>query len=710
MKSAVYFFYTRMSEHKTEFDVRLEVANNLRANGVNPYPADSNRNTIVGDFFNRFKELHDSQEARILAGRVLLKREHGKLIFLRLRDASGDVQIVVSSEQTGEVLFDWATHTIGAGDIIECTGVAFITKKGEQSLLVSELRILTKALQPLPDKWHGIQDDETKLRKRYIDLLLRPELRDVFIAKARFWNATRQFLLNDGFLEVETPVLENTTGGADATPFMTHHNALDIDVYLRISMGELWQKRLMVAGFEKTFEIGRQFRNEGMSPEHLQDYSQMECYWAYADYTKGMDFVKRMYRHIIKETLGTLQCHIRGFDIDFEKEWEIIDYATAVEQQFGVNVLTATEEELRAVCARHDILVEAGSGKGRLIDSLWKQCRKKIAGPALLINHPVSVSPLAKRHSDNPEVVERFQVIIAGSEVGNGYSELNDPIDQRERFEHQAELRAQGDGEAQMNDEEFVEALEHGMPPTFGFGFSERLFSFLMDMSIRDAVLFPLYRPKHGTAEPATTEEVTISAEEVAGDASLEECDPGITRAEADAWMEEKIQSDALRYHNRAVGEQMAALAERFGAKNPEAWYVAGVLHDIDYESCHPDSIHTEHAILGAQWLTAKGIDPVIVRAVELHNPHNNSGDPHTLLAKALRSCEQVTGLIAACVAVRPDKDIAQLELKSVKKKLKDKSFARGVDREWIQKIPEWLPETSVDDVLELTIRAMQQL
>ncbi len=694
-----------MNEHKTEFEVRQDLVHSLREAGVNPYPAASYRNTTITDFLQSFEELHKNAEQRILAGRVMLKREHGKVVFFRLQDGTGTMQVVLSADHCTADFFQWMQNTVALGDIIEVSGSAFLTKKGEQSVLVSEASLLTKALAPLPDKWHGIQDDETRLRKRYLDLLLKPELRELFVTKARFWNATRQFLLNEGFLEVETPVLENTTGGADAQPFMTHHNALDIDVFLRISMGELWQKRLMVAGFEKTFEIGRQFRNEGMSPEHLQDYSQMECYWAYSDYTKGMEMVQRMYRFIIKETLGTLQCRIHGFDVDFEKQWEMIDYTTAVEQRFGVNVLTATDAELAEVCRSHDIELEGRANRGRMIDLLWKQCRKTIVGPALLINHPVDVSPLAKRHADNPKVVERFQVIIAGSEQGNGYSELNDPIDQRERFEHQARLRAEGDEEAQMNDEEFVEALEYGMPPTFGFGFSERLFSFLMDMPIRDAVLFPLYRPKTDTVN----EEVSVVSTDtvVEHDGTLEIMDAGIERDAAITWMKEKIQSEALRSHNLAVGYQMEVLAERFGAKNTKAWFIAGVLHDIDYESCAAETLLTDHAVIGAQWLEEKGVDAAIIDAVRLHNPHNNTGEPATLLAKALRSCEQMTGLVSACVAVRPDKDIKNLELKSVKKKLKDKSFARGVERIWIQSIPEWLPDTTVDDVLQLTISAM---
>lgn len=376
-------------------------------------------------------------------------------------------------------------------------GTRFQTKKGEESVLVEEWHLLAKALHPLPDKFHGLQDEEARLRKRYLDLLLNSELRELFRRKAIFWNSMRAFLTRKGFLEVETPVFETTAGGADAMPFATHHNALDMDVYLRISMGELWQKRLMVAGFEKTFEIGRQFRNEGMSREHLQDYTQMEYYWAYADYTQGMELVEDMYKHVIKETYGTLVFTIGVFEeIDFGKPWKKISYVETIKEQTGVDVLAASQKDIRKMLDSLDIACEKNASKGRLVDGLWKYCRKSIRGPVFLVDHPVLVSPLAKRKKDNPELTERYQIIIAGSELGNGYSELNDPIDQAGRFEEQMKLREAGDTEAQMHDKDFVEALEYGMPPTTGFGVSERLFSFLENRPIRECVLFPLMKPE----------------------------------------------------------------------------------------------------------------------------------------------------------------------------------------------------------------------
>ena len=286
-----------------------------------------------------------------------------------------------------------------------------------------------------------------------------------------------------------------TTGGAEARPFATHHNDFDLDVYLRISIGELWQKRLMVAGFEKVFEIGRAFRNEGSSPNHLQEFTNMEFYWAYADYRDGMRLVQELYRRIAREVYGTTTFTTRGLTFDLADTWREIDYVTEIKAQTGVDVMASSEEELRSTLDALHVVFD-GTTRERMTDALWKHCRKNIAGPAFLVGHPVLMAPLAKRMADNPDKTERFQVLLGGAEVGNGYSELNDPLDQRARFEQQQKLIDAGDDEAMMPDWEFVEALEYGMPPTCGFGVGERLFAFLEDKSLREVTLFPLMKPR----------------------------------------------------------------------------------------------------------------------------------------------------------------------------------------------------------------------
>jgi lysyl-tRNA synthetase class 2 len=392
---------------------------------------------------------------------------------------------------------DFFGEVADIGDFISVSGMLLVTQRGEESIMATSWEMAAKSLLPLPEKWHGLQDPEEKLRKRYLDILFDEDLRELIVKKSKFWNAIRSFLLKEGFLEVETPVLEVTTGGADARPFATHHNAPDLDVYLRISCGELWQKRLMVAGFPKVFEIGRIFRNEGISAEHAQDYTQLEFYWSYANYEDGMKLVEQMYKHVAQETFGTLEFSIRDFTVDLSKPWERYDYAETILKMTGIDITTADLSAIEAKLSELHVEYDKKAwNKVRAIDTLWKYCRKKISGPGFLVNVPLAMSPLAKL-SQNGATVERFQPIIAGSEVGNGYSELNDPVDQRVRFEEQQALRDPGDDEAQMADWEYVEALEHGMPPTCGFGVSERFFAFLANRPIREAQIFPLMRPKN---------------------------------------------------------------------------------------------------------------------------------------------------------------------------------------------------------------------
>ncbi len=481
----------------SEREERIKKLKELIKLGINPYPAKTKKTHQIGDVLSEFENLKKNEKNICAAGRLRGIRAHGNLTFANLNDGSGAIQIVLSKKEIGAEKYKLFVKFIDVGDFIEVKGKCFVTHKGEKSILLTDWGILTKSLRPLPEKWHGIKDEEEKLRKRYLDIIFNEETVDMIKKKAVFWNSCREFMAKKGFLEVETPVLEITAGGADARPFATHHNALDIDVYLRISMGELWQKRLMVAGLPKTFEIGRQFRNEGMDAEHSQDYTQMEFYWAYADYQDGMKLVEELYKYVAKETFGVLKFKIGKFEVDLGKKWKIYNYQDIVKKQTGVDVLNTdikeVEKKLRQLKVEYN---KKGFNITRAIDNLWKYCRKKIAGPGFLTGVPVTISPLAKKNDENPKITQRFQPIIAGSELGNGYSELNDPLEQAARFGEQQKLREAGDEEAQMYDHEFVEALEYGMPPTCGFGMSERVFSILMDKSMRECQIFPLMKPK----------------------------------------------------------------------------------------------------------------------------------------------------------------------------------------------------------------------
>lgn len=468
----------------------------LRELGIDPYPAHVPRDLSLLEAHTQFEALAEEGRTIALAGRIMAIRGQGAILFAVLFDGTATFQAVLKRDILGDTPLSLFVETVDVGDFISVSGTCFRTQRGEESLEVSSWSMAAKSLLPLPEKWHGLQDPEEKLRKRYLDILTNAELRDLFIKKSKFWNAIRSFLLSEGFIEVETPVIEKTTGGADARPFATHHNALDLDVFLRISCGELWQKRLMVAGYPKVFEIGRIFRNEGISPEHAQDYTQLEFYWAYAGHEDGMRFVERMYRHVAQETFGTLRFTIRGFDVDLEKPWERYDYAETVKKFTDVDIVTASLSDIESALTRLKVEYDPkGWNRVRAIDTLWKYCRKQLGGPGFLVNVPVEMSPLAKLSPDKRTVLQ-FQPIIAGSEVGKGYSELNDPLDQAARFQVQQDMRDAGDDEAQMYDRDFVEALEHGMPPTCGFGVSERLFAFLAGLPIREAQIFPLMRPK----------------------------------------------------------------------------------------------------------------------------------------------------------------------------------------------------------------------
>ena len=364
------------SEEKTvssERDERLRKLEEIKKLGLEAYPAKSSYDFAIADFLSKFESLEVDKKKYNLVGRLRAKRVHGNLAFVNLEDESASIQLVFSKKDLGVDIYKSFVKLIDIGDFIQVSGTAFLTHKEEKSLLVLDYKILTKALRPIPDSWYGLKDNEDRFRHRYLDLLINPEIRDIFYKKAKFWEVTRSFLKKHGFFEVETPTLETTTGGAEANPFKTHHRDFDIPVYLRISIGELWQKRLMAAGYEKVFEIGRAYRNEGSSPDHLQEFTNMEFYWAYSDYEKGMDFVKEMYQEIAKKVFGKTKFVTRGFEYDLAGDWKKIDYCETVLEKTGINLLTATEEEMKKKLDELGVKYE-GDNKERLTDTLWKYC------------------------------------------------------------------------------------------------------------------------------------------------------------------------------------------------------------------------------------------------------------------------------------------------------------------------------------------------
>lgn len=478
-------------------DERLRKLEELKKLGIDPYPATSKRTHTAAEIIENFDELEGRDVS--LTGRLLGTRKFGKLAFFVLKDASGQIQLFLKHDIIGEL--DVKKNHIGfeqinlldPGDFIEASGKVIKTQTGELSIEVVKLRLLTKSLRPMPTQQEGFTNKEERMRRRYVDTNVNKDVYERFVRRSKFWKATRDFLNKQGFLEINVPVLEHTTGGADATPFVTHMDAIDQDFYLRISH-ELPLKRLIGAGYEKVYDIGPRFRNENYSDEHLPEHVAMEWYWAYADWKDGMKLVQEMFRYILDEVYGTLKFNVRGFDIDLSKEWEKLDYAEVIKQHFGLDVFSCTLDDVKKQLKKHNIEVEKSENKARGIDKLWKSIRSTIAGPAFLVNTPTFISPLSKTTPGKPDTVDRFQPIIAGSELGNGWSELNDPVEQLNRFVEQQAMRDAGDDEAQMLDIDYVEMLEYGMPPTCGYGHSERVFWVLEGVSAREGVPFPQLR------------------------------------------------------------------------------------------------------------------------------------------------------------------------------------------------------------------------
>lgn len=514
-------------------DERLRKLEEIKSRGIDPYPSKSFRDTKIGDILDNFDSYQNKTVT--IAGRITAIRSFGKLAFVKIRDYTGEIQLFmrkVENFETGsDDMRNAATRLpletreqskatalssrsdgpdgrvvetnfrisdlklLDIGDFVEATGGIDKSQTGEISVFINELRLLTKSLRPLPGR-DGFTNKEERYRRRYVDMNVNPEVRERMVRRSKFWQATRDFMNAHGFVEINTPILEHTTGGADATPFTTHMNALDEDFYLRISH-ELPLKRLLGAGFEKVYDIGPRFRNEGVDDEHLPEHVAFESYAAYEDYEDGMNLYEEMIKYVAKETWGTLKFNVGGFEIDLDQPWPRKKYADVIKENFDIDVFAPDREKMIKILREKSNLTDFDNlSDARLLDNLWKLVRKNSAGPYWLIEEPLSLSPLAKVVPDNPKVTQRFHPIIAGTEMGNGYSELNDPLDQLARFEEQQALRDAGDEEAQMLDQDFVEMLEYGMPPACGWGNSERNFWLLEGVSGREGVPFPLIRKK----------------------------------------------------------------------------------------------------------------------------------------------------------------------------------------------------------------------
>ncbi|HEX4911888.1 MAG TPA: lysine--tRNA ligase [Permianibacter sp.] len=490
-------------DENQQIAVRREKLAALRAQG-NAYPNDYRRDALAQDLNDKYgaaeKDALEAQAVKVkLAGRIMTRRLMGKASFCHIQDMSGRIQVYVRGEDLPEGVYESFKHW-DIGDIIGVEGTLFKTKVGELSVHATSIRMLTKALKPLPDKWHGMTDTEARYRQRYVDLIVNEDSRRTFVLRSKIIDAIRRFMTGEGFLEVETPMMHPIPGGAAARPFLTHHNALDMQLYLRIAP-ELYLKRLTVVGFEKVFEINRNFRNEGISTRHNPEFTMMEFYWAYADYHDLMDYTEKLFKFVAEQALGTYQFHSQGVDYDFSKPFDRLSVLDAiVKYNDGVTKAElSTLEGVRAVAQRLKVHVDKNAGLGKAQITVFEETvEAKLMQPTFICDYPVEVSPLSRRNDKNPEVTDRFELFVGGRELANGFSELNDPDDQADRFRAQVEAKDAGDEEAMFFDADYINALEYGLAPTAGEGIGIDRFVMLLtnSASIRDVLLFPLMRPK----------------------------------------------------------------------------------------------------------------------------------------------------------------------------------------------------------------------
>ena len=476
--------------------VRLDKLGELRSAGVEPFGQRFERDAMAQQIIDNFDAM-EGQEVHI-AGRIMSKRRHGKAGFANLQDLSGAIQLYIRQDDLGEEKYD-LFKKLDMGDILGIHGEVFRTQKGEISVHVHDLVYLAKSLNPLPEKWHGLKDVELRYRQRYVDLIVNPEVKDVFIKRSRIIKDIRNYLDAKGFLEVETPMMQPIPGGAAARPFITHHNALNMELYLRIAP-ELYLKRLIVGGLEKVYEINRNFRNEGISTKHNPEFTMLELYQAYADFQDMMALTEDLISTTVEKINGSQQVEFEGETIDFTGPWARVSMLDAINQCTGVDFHTIMDDDgARQAAAKLGLTGHDQDSRGELINLVFEEfVEENLVQPTFIYGHPVEISPLAKRNAENPAFTDRFELFIMRREIANAFSELNDPIDQKGRFQKQVEKRASGDGEAHMMDEDYINALEYGMPPAGGLGIGiDRLVMLITaSSSIRDVILFPTLRPR----------------------------------------------------------------------------------------------------------------------------------------------------------------------------------------------------------------------
>ena len=678
--------------------VRREKLSALQENGKDPFQITKYNVTHHSQEIKDNFEALEGQQVSI-AGRVMSKRIMGKASFCNVQDLQGDIQSYVARDSIGEEAYaDFKKYDVG--DIVGIEGEVFRTKTGEKSIHAHKVTLLSKSMQILPEKYHGLVNTDIRYRQRYTDLIMNEDVKKTFVARSKIISSIRRYLDGQGFLEVETPMLVSNAGGAAARPFETHYNALDEDVKLRISL-ELYLKRLIVGGMERVYEIGRVFRNEGLDARHNPEFTLMELYQAYTDYYGMMELTENMFRHVAKEVCGTTTVPYGEAMIDLGQPFARMTMVEAVKQYAGVDFDTVKDTaEAKKLADEKGIHYEDRHKKGDILNLFFEEyVEEHLVQPTFIMDHPIEISPLTKKKPENPEYVERFELFITGREMCNAYSELNDPIDQRERFRAQEEALAAGDEEANTTDEDFMNALEIGMPPTGGIGYGiDRLVMLLTNSpAIRDVLLFPTMKSLEKGQEKKAADREKNGKTQAAKQSS-------ITRDQAWDLLRKYNKEPFHLQHALTVEGVMRWFAKELGyAAEEDFWGITGLLHDIDFE-LYPE----EHCKKAPELLREAGVSEDMIYAICSHGYGMCSEEePKLEMEKVLYAADELTGLIWSCALMRPSRSTMDMEVKSLKKKFKDKKFAAGCSRETISQGAERLG-WELDELFDKTILAMR--
>ncbi|MGI6230509.1 MAG: lysine--tRNA ligase [Tractidigestivibacter sp.] len=719
----------RPTDERTQRRARRQALIN---EGVNPYPINSTVTAHAAELEEKYASLEDggsTDDVVSVAGRIRALRRQGKVAFVVVEDVSGQIQLFCRKGVLDDASWNLVSQ-LDLGDIVDATGAVIRTRRGQLSVSPTTLTMLSKSLRPLPEKFHGLTDREIRYRQRYLDLIMNPDVRETFRKRSQIISTIRRYMESQGYLEVETPMMHQILGGANAKPFVTHFNALDCDFYLRIAT-ELPLKRLIVGGMERVFEIGRQFRNEGMDLTHNPEFTSMEAYCAYSNLQGMKELTQSLFQTIARECCGCEPGHevitYQGQTVDMSGTWRSVSLSDVASEVVGEHIdMDTPVEHLRELCQANGIEWQEGWGAGKLLFELYDELGEKtIVDPTFVCDYPEEVSPLSKRKDEDPRLTDRFELVICGNEYANAFSELNDPVDQAGRFAEQVAAK-DFDDEAMGYDYDYVRALEYGMPPAggIGYGIDRMIMLFCDQASIRDVLLFPQMKPEHITKAdiasqlPDSTDNAAASVDAIVADAEAgasaeaspetKRLESGLTRDQAFDLLKKYNEDPFHIQHGETLEGLMRYYAEKYDPENVDFWGQVGLLHDLDWEKFQDP---VQHTVKAGELIREAGGSEELVHAIQTHNSDNNPDlpAPESKMECVLYACDELSGLIQAAILMRPSKSVMDFEVKSLKKKFKDKRFAAGCSRDVIRHGAE-LNDMELDELFASVIEAMKAI